>query len=161
MLEATRWKKQEKRCAKLLTKYGGISLTQVDPDEICCLKVHGAEKADWYARIRAVSFTYSELLEYCYIIEFNFEKVSNYCDTKKQFRNALILIAYHELMHINEKGKLRKHDIQDFWHILKIFGIDKGRYRDAPNLLKIDAKKLAKKLIKNVKKSKKKEGSKR
>ena len=47
-------------------------------------------------------------------------------------------------MHINKKGKIRKHDIQDFHHILSMFGIESDRYREAPNLLKIDISQLKK-----------------
>jgi predicted metallopeptidase len=83
-----------------------------------------------FADCRAVKGSYRALLDFRYIITF-YEP--NMCDFTANQRKILML---HELKHIQEDGKVRPHDVEDFASIIYKYGITWNSHgSDVPDIL--------------------------
>jgi len=143
-LDGRKSKKLHSICKKLLKKYKNFTLADIEPESVMIMWVDGGSSAKWLGRIRIIQHPYSVFFEEKYLIEINKDKISANCENKKQFKNGVIAVCYHELKHIRDDGKLKKHDIEDFVDILKAFGV--GPYTKMPNLLKMETTEMRKRL---------------
>lgn len=143
MLEGSVSKKYHKICTKLLGRFGGKLIEDISPDNIICIKTTGGEKLRWWGRIHRITFPYSVFVDYSYIIEVNVDKVAEACETKLQRKNMTIATLFHELRHIMDDGTLRRHDVEDFYMLLKIVGVERD-YPNSPNLLRMSNADIAK-----------------
>lgn len=77
----------------------------------------GGAKYDWKAKIKKANKDLTEFLGYKYIIE-----TRNYY-TRDMDIEQLILLLYHELLHIDvSDDSIRKHNIEDWVNIVATFG---------------------------------------
>lgn len=95
----------------------------VNPDDVHAV-FKDSLKSSWRARIRIVSGYLSTLTNKKFVLEVH------KADWDSSTTEERALVVFHELMHIvfdeeKNKYKLRKHDVQDFYEVLKKFGLDK------------------------------------
>ncbi len=77
----------------------------------------GGAKYDWKAKIKKANKDLTEFLGYKYIIE-----IRNYYTADMDIER-LILLVYHELLHIDvSDDSIRKHNIEDWSNIVATFG---------------------------------------
>jgi predicted metallopeptidase len=79
---------------------------------------------------RAVKGSFRALMDYRYIITFYEPNIQDFTENQKK------ILMLHELKHIQEDGKVRLHDVEDFASILHRYGIDWNNYRqEVPDIL--------------------------
>ena len=83
-----------------------------------------------FADCRAVKGPFRALMDYRYIITFYEPNIQDFTENQKK------ILMLHELKHIQEDGKVRLHDVEDFSSILHRYGIDWNNYgQDVPDIL--------------------------
>lgn len=114
---------------KVALKYKGELSFDLDIGRIYFCAVEGM-KGRFLAQCRRITEPYWTMLreKYDFVILYNMDMIEYRLQmskaSKKQKTRYLKLITLHELMHIGEEGKLRRHDREDFAFLLKKFGID-------------------------------------
>lgn len=76
------------------------------------------KKAEWMARIRKANADIEELTGYWYIMELK------KCYLDDMSMEQVVALIYHELLHIDVDGTLRKHDIEDWSNMVATLGYD-------------------------------------
>lgn len=94
-----------------------IRLREYEIDYLMCDKEQKNGGRPVLADIRAIKGINAFYIPYDYVLTIYEPNVMDLSDAQLQ---VLIL---HELMHISEDGNLRNHDVQDFYTILRQFGL--------------------------------------
>lgn len=82
------------------------------------------------ADCRAVKGPYRALVDYQFIITFYEPNIQDLSENQQK------ILMLHELKHIQEDGKIRPHDVEDFSDILHRYGIDwSNNGQDVPDIL--------------------------
>ena len=93
-------------------------------------------KTRWLGRCYVIHEPYKRFTDYDFIVVINYHVLKGE-KTKKEFRRILAIVLLHELKHIDAaKGRLVRHNIEDFSSILKEFGINWSNKKKLPNILK-------------------------
>ena len=94
----------------------------VDPTVIRCLLITNREwkESQPIAKISAVRGVNKELIHYRYVMIAHADKWDSL------FRNKKLYVVAHEMLHIGEEcdGKLAKHEVQDFYVMLRLSNKD-------------------------------------
>ena len=128
MAKAYIWKKSKKLKAKarLLKRRYGRLLREVKLKETRFVYLEEGGKLNWLGKVTRVQelfnlYTIPRNLRF--IVVLNKDKIN--AEFPKNHRKIITLIVLlHELLHIGPKGKLRRHDIEDFRVVLEKFGVN-------------------------------------
>lgn len=83
-----------------------------------------------FADCRAVKGSYRALMDYRFIITFYEPNVQDMSENQHK------ILMLHELKHIQDDGKIRPHDVEDFSSILHNYGIDWNKNgQEVPDIL--------------------------
>ena len=134
----TEFKEIRKIALKIKKKYKDLLSEELLVKRIYFMKVEG-----WHGRALAtcmkVMEPYHTIIDrkYDFIIQYAINKIDEVTEKmgKKQRWNYIKVITLHEMMHIGDEGKIRRHDIEDFRILLKKFGIEWVSGKDLPDIL--------------------------
>lgn len=94
-----------------------VSLGEYEIDYLMCDKELKSGGRPVLADIRAIRGINAFYIPYDYVVTIYEPNVMDLSDSQMQ------VLLLHELMHISEDGNLRSHDVQDFYTILRQFGL--------------------------------------